>query len=93
MDEEYAQRHCLMISVDADEGTASSASIIYLDWLDGQGNPHWEDLLNKYAGYMKLGADGWKLVQVIERPAADGMDGPIPPTTHQYFTRPARSRG
>jgi hypothetical protein len=41
----------------------------------------------------KLGAGGWKLVQVIERTAADGMDGPIPPTTHQYFTRRARSTG
>ena len=93
MDEEYTQRHCLMTSVDAGEGTASSATIIYLDWLDEQGNPHWEELSSKYVGYKKLGADGWKLVQVIERPAADGMDGPIPPTTHQYFTRPARSKG
>ena len=71
----------------------SSATILYLDWLDAQGNPHREDLSSKYAGYKKLGVDGWKLVQMIERAAFDGMDGPIPPTTHQYFTRPARSKG
>ncbi len=93
MDEEYAQRHCLMISVDAGEGIAGSATILYLDWLDEQGNPHWEDLSSKYEGYKKLGADGWRLVQVIEKPAAAGMDGPMPPTTHQYFTRPVRAKG
>lgn len=93
MHEEYAQRHCLMISVDAGEGTASSATNFYLDWLDEQGSPHCEDLSSKYEGYKKLGADGWKLVQVIEKPAAAGMDGPIPPMTHQYFTRPGRQRG
>lgn len=86
-------RHCLMISVDAGEGTASSATIIYLDWLDEAGNPHGEKLNSKYEGFKKLGADGWKLAQVIERPAAEGMDGPIPPTTHQYFIRPTRSHG
>ena len=44
MNDEYAQRHCLMISVDAGEATASSVPIIYFDWLDEQGNPHWQDL-------------------------------------------------
>lgn len=93
MSEESAQRHCLMISVDAGEGVSSSATIFYLDWLDDQGNPHREDLVSRYEGFTKLGADGWKLVQVIERLAAEGMDGPIPPMTHQYFTRPSRPKG
>ena len=85
-------RHCLMISVDASDGE-SPAIIKYLDWLDEAGNPHTEGLTSKYEGYTKLGADGWKLVQVIEKPAAEDLDGPTSPTTHQYFIRPARSKG
>lgn len=93
VNEEYPQRHCLMVSQEAGEGTSGSAIIWYLDWLDAQGVPHSQGVANQYAGFKLLGDDGWKLVQVIERPAADGMDGPIPPTTHQYFARPARSQG
>ena len=45
-------------------------------------------------GFKKLGADGWRLVQVIEKPAAEGVyDGPVAASTHCYFTRPARSKG
>lgn len=58
--EESAQRHCLMISVDAGEGVSGSATIFYLDWLDDQGNPHREDLVSRYEGFTKLGADGWR---------------------------------
>jgi hypothetical protein len=93
VDEEYAQRHCLMVSQDAGEGTSGSALIWYLDWLDAQGVPHSQGVVSHYAGFKLLGDDGWKLVQVIEVPGSIGMDGPVPATTEFYFTRPARSKG
>ena len=93
MDEEYAQRHCLMVSQEASEGTSGSAIIWYLDWLDAQGVPHSQGVVSQYAGFKLLGGDGWKLVQVIEVPSSIGMDGPVPATTEFYFTRPARSKG
>ena len=93
MTEEYAQRHCLMVSQDAGEGTSGSAIIWYLDWLDAQGVPHSQGVASQYAGFKLLGDDGWKLVQVIEVPSSIGMDGPVPATTEFYFTRPARSKG
>lgn len=94
MNEEYAQRHCLMVSQEADEGTPGSAIIWYLDWLDDQGVPHSEQLDSHYLGFKQLGADGWRLVQVLERPAAaEVYDGPVGPSTHYYFSRPARGRG
>ncbi len=94
MNEEHAQRHCLMVSQEAGEGTPGSAIIWYLDWLDDQGVPHSEHLNDHYQGFKQLGADGWRLVQVIERPAAEGgYDGPVGPATHYYFNRPARARG
>ena len=89
MHEEYAQRHCMMVSIEGGEGAPSSARIWYLDWLDANGVPNSEDLADKYAGFKKLGDDGWKLVQVIEHPASEGRyDGPIPVNTTYYFTRP-----
>jgi hypothetical protein len=94
MSEEVAQRHCLMISEEAGEGTTGWTSIVYLDWLDADGTPHCEDLASRYAGFKKLGDDGWKLVQVVERPASEGVfDGPVAPRTHFYFRRPARAKG
>jgi hypothetical protein len=94
VDEEYMQRHCLMVSVDASEGVEGSATIWYLDWLDAQGVPHSQVVASQYAGFRLLGDDGWKLVQVIEHPAAEGgSDGPIPADTTYYFTRSARSKG
>lgn len=94
MNEEHAQRHCLMVSQEAGEGAAGSAMIWYLDWLDDQGVPHSKHLADHYQGFRQLGADGWRLVQVIERPATEGVhDGPVRPSTHYYFTRPARARG
>ncbi|GEM_PF-1925095 len=94
MNEDHAQRHCLMVSQEADEGTPGSAIIWYLDWLDDQGVPHSELLDSHYRGFKQLGADGWRLVQVIERPAAEGVyDGPVGASTHYYFRRPARGRG
>jgi len=92
--EEHAQRHCLMVSQEAGDGTPGSAIIWYLDWLDDQGVPHSEQLDDHYQGFKKLGTDGWRLVQVIERPAGEGVyDGPIGPSTHYYFARLARARG
>lgn len=94
MDEEHAQRHCMMVSQEAGEGAPGSAIIWYLDWLDDQGVPHAERLSDHYQGFKKLGADGWRLVQVIERPSAEGVyDGPVAAATHYYFARPARGRG
>lgn len=94
MDEEHAQRYCMMVSQEADEGTSGSAVIWYLDWLDDQGMPHMERLDDHYQGFKKLGADGWRLVQVIERPAAEGAyDGSVAASTYYYFSRPARERG
>ncbi len=93
-DDKGAQRHCLMISHEAGEGTPGSAIIWYLDWLDDQGVPHSQQLDDHYQGFKQLGSDGWRLVQVIERPAAEGVyDGPVGPATHYYFTRPARAKG
>ena len=94
MHEEYAQRHCMMASIEGGEGAPSRAMIWYLDWLDANGVPHSEDLPDRYAGFKKLGDDGWKLVQVIEHPASEGRyDGPVPVDTTYYFTRPARAKG
>lgn len=94
MNEEHAQRHCLLVSQEAGEGTPGSAIIWYLDWLDDQGVPHAERLDDHYQGFKQLGADGWRLVQVIERPALAGdYDGPVGASTHYYFSRPARARG
>lgn len=94
MTELEAQRHCLMVSQETGEDTPGSALIWYLDWLDDQGRPHSEHLADHFQGFKQLGADGWRLVQVIERPAAEGnYDGPIRPSTHYYFTRPARAKG
>jgi len=88
-----AWRHCLMISVDANEDVESSASIVYLDWVDEAGAPHWKELSSKYEGFKMLGAGGWRLVQVIEHPAAEaGYDGPVSANTHYYFRRPARGK-
>lgn len=94
MTEIEAQRHCLMMSQEAGEGTTGWAIIWYLDWLDDQGVPHAEHLPDHYQGFKKLGADGWRLVQVMERPALAGdYDGPVGASTHYYFCRPARARG
>ncbi len=94
MNEDHAQRHCLMVSQESGEGTAGSAIIWYLDWLDDQGVPHSEQLDSHYQGFKQLGTAGWRLVQVIERPAAAGVyDGPVGASTHYYFSRPARGRG
>ncbi len=83
-----------MVSQEAGEGTASWAIIWYLDWLNEEVVPHSEHLPDHYQGFKKLGADGWRLVQVIEKPAAEGVyDGPVAASTHCYFTRPARSKG
>ena len=43
MHEEYAQRHCMMVSIEGGEGAPSSARIWYLDWLDANDVPHSED--------------------------------------------------
>ena len=87
-------QHCLMISVDAGEEVESSADIHYLDSLDADGNPRREELGSRDAGFKKLGAEGWRLVQVIEIPGAEGVyDGPIGPSTHHYFVRPAPGKG
>ena len=83
----------MMVSIEGVQGVPSSARIWYLDWLDANDVPHSEDLPDRYAGFKKLGADGWKLVQGIEHPASEGFDGPIPADTTYYFTRPARARG
>lgn len=94
MNEEYAQRHCVMVSQEAGDGTPGPATILYLDWLDDQGVPHAKYLTNHYQGFKQLGADGWRLVQVIERPTNEGaFDGPVGPSTQYYFTRPARAKG
>ncbi len=94
MSDKRARRHCLMVSQEADEGTPGSAIIWYLDWLDDQGVPHSEQLDSHYQGFKQLGTAGWRLVQVIERPAAAGVfDGPVGASTHYYFSRPARGRG
>jgi hypothetical protein len=94
MSEEFAQRHCLMVSEEAGEGTPGWTNIIYLDWLDADGLPHSEDLASRYAGFKKLGDDGWRLVQVIEKPASEEVfDGPIGPRTHFYFRRQVREKG
>jgi hypothetical protein len=94
MGEKIAQRHCLMMSEEAGEGTSGWTSIVYLDWLDADGTPHSEDVASRYEGFKKLGDDGWRLVQVIERPASEGVfDGPLAPRTHYYFRRPARDKG
>ena len=90
MNDEYALCHCLMVSQEAGEGTPVSATIWYLDWLDDQGVPHAEHLSDGYQGFKRLGADGWRLVQVIERPASEGIwDGLIGPGAYYYLTRPA----
>ena len=93
MSEEVAQRHCLMMSEEAGDGTTGWTSIIYLDWL-ADGVPHSEDVAGRYEGFKKLGEDGWKLVQVVERPGSEGVfDGPVGARTHFYFRRPARAKG
>lgn len=93
MTEEFAQRHCLMVSQEASEGTPGSATIWYLDRLDDQDIPHSQSVVSQYAGFKLLGDDGWKLVQVIGFPSSLGMDGPMPATTEFYFNRPARNKG
>jgi hypothetical protein len=94
MSNKHARRHCLLVSQEADEGRPGSATIWYLDSLDDQGVPCSDDLDDHYQAFKKLGAEGWRLVQVIERPAAEGVyDGPVGPSTHYYFSRPARGRG
>ncbi len=94
MSDKHAYRHCLLVSQEAGEGTPGSTIIWYLDWLDDQGLPHSEHLADPYQGFKKLSAGGWRLVQVIEHPVAEGVyDGAVGASTHYYFSRPARSKG
>ncbi len=86
MNDEFAQRYCLMVSQEVGEGRPGSAVIWHLDWLDDQGVPHAKNLSDHCQ-------DGWWLVQVIERPASEGIcDGPVGRGAYYYFTRPARTK-
>jgi hypothetical protein len=87
-------QHCLMTSVDAGEEVESSAVIHYLDSLDADGNPRWEESGSQGAGFKKLGAEGWKLIQVVEGPRGEGVyDGPTGLATRYYFARPVPGKG